>query len=64
METVEIQELLYNWNKNGLLQEDPYTSEILGAAKAVVMAAEERQYMSESDGEVSIQHCDVIYIHY
>jgi hypothetical protein len=63
METVEIQELLSNWNKNGLLQEDPYTSKILSAATAVVVAASERQYMDRSDGEASIQHYYVIYIH-
>lgn len=63
MDTVEVQELLCNWNKNGLLQEDPYTVEILSAAAAVVTAAVERQYIDRSDSVVSIQHYDVWYIH-
>ena len=63
MDTVEVQELLCNWHKNGLLQEDPYTVEILSAATAVVTAAAERQHIDRSDSEVSIQHHDVSYIH-
>ena len=35
METVQIQELLGNWNKNGLLYEDEYVNELLIKATAV-----------------------------
>ena len=56
MDTVEIQELLCNWIKNRLLQVDPYTTEILGAATAVVIAAQERQHINGSDDEISTKH--------
>jgi len=57
METVEIQELLGNWNKNGLLHEDEYVNELLMKATAVVEKAEERQNIDiemGGDDEVSI----------
>lgn len=43
METVQIHELLGNWDKNGLLQEDGYVNELLMEAAAVVEKAEKRQ---------------------
>ena len=58
METVQIQELLGNWNKNGLLHEDEYVNELLTEAMAVVEKADERQDIDiemGSDDEVSIQ---------
>ena len=41
METVQIQELIGNWNKNGLLHEDEYVNELLMKATAVVEEANE-----------------------
>ena len=43
METVQIQELIGNWNKNGLLYKDEYVNELLMEATAVVKKAEKRQ---------------------
>ncbi|PVH98911.1 hypothetical protein DM02DRAFT_656877 [Periconia macrospinosa] len=43
METVQIQEIMGNWNKNGLLHEDEYVNKLLMKATAVVEKAEERQ---------------------
>jgi hypothetical protein len=66
METVEIQELLGNWNKNGLLHEDEYVNWLLMKATAVVEKAEERQNIDiemGGDDEVSIKCHDIMYIH-
>lgn len=57
METVQIQELMGNWNKNGLLHGDEYVNELLMKATAVVEKAEERQNIDieiSGDDEVSI----------
>ena len=43
MKTVQIQELISNWNKNGLLYEDEYANELLMKATAVIKKADERQ---------------------
>ena len=50
METVQIQELIGNWNKNGLLHEDEYINELLMEVTAVVKKAEKRQN-SEMGGD-------------
>jgi hypothetical protein len=57
IETVNIQELLGNWNKNGLLHEDEYVNKLLIKATAVVEKAKERQNIDiemGGDDEVSI----------
>ena len=66
METVQIQELIGNWNKNGLVHEDDYVNELLMTATAVAEKADERLNIDIEmcgDDEVSIQYRDVIYIH-
>ena len=50
METVEIQELLGNQNKNGLLHEEEYVNKLLMKAAAVVKKAEERQNIDSEMG--------------
>ena len=42
METVQIQKLVGNWNKNELLHEDEYVNELLVKATAVVEKADKR----------------------
>lgn len=72
MQTVEIQELMGNWNKNGLLHEDEDVEKLLKEAAAVVQAAKERQDENEdveisdndNDSGVSIPYYDIIYILY
>ena len=67
MHTVQIQELIGNWNKNGLLHEDEYVNELLIKATGVVEKAEERKNIDiemGGDDEVSIQYHDIMYIHY
>ncbi len=51
METVQIQELIGNWNKNGLLHEDEYVNELLMEAAAVVEKAEKRQDSEMGGGD-------------
>ena len=50
METVQIQELIGNWNKNGLLHEDEHVNELLMEATAVVEKAE-KMHNSEMGGD-------------
>jgi hypothetical protein len=57
METVQIQELLGNWNKNGLLHEDEYVNELLIKATALVEKAEERQNSKPWPILYIRQHC-------
>jgi hypothetical protein len=67
METVQIQELLGNWNKNGLLHEDEYVNELLMRATAVVEKADERHNIDMEmggDDEVSIHYHGIRCIHY
>ena len=57
MDTVQIQELIGNWDKNGLLHEDEYVNELLMKATSVVEKADERQNIDiemGGGGEVSI----------
>ena len=58
IETIQIQELIGNWNKNGLLHEDGYVNELLVKVAAVVREADERRNINVEMGgydEVSIQ---------
>jgi hypothetical protein len=67
METVQIQELIGNWNKNGLVHEDEYVNELLMKATTAVEKADERENIDIEmgrDDEVSIQYRDIMYIHY
>ena len=59
METVQIQELIGNWNKNGLLHEDEYVNELLMKATAVVEKADERQ-----NSDIEMGGADEVSIHY
>ncbi|PVH91276.1 hypothetical protein DM02DRAFT_664169 [Periconia macrospinosa] len=43
METIQIQELIGNWNKNGLLHEEEYVNELLMKATAAVEKADKWQ---------------------
>ena len=75
METVQIQELLGSWNRNGLLHEDEHVVELLKKAKKVAQNAtarpieqqvddeDEYSIIDESDGEVSTQHHDIMYMY-
>lgn len=66
VETIQIQELMGSWNKNGLLHEDEYINDLLMNATAVVEKADKRQNIDVDFGydKVSIQYHDVMYIHY
>jgi len=50
METVQTQELMCNWNKNGLLHEPESVNELLMQAAAVVEKADERRQDVEMGG--------------
>jgi hypothetical protein len=72
MDIVEVQELIGNWNMNGLLREEAYVIELLDKVAAMMMDEEQqnadenedqddiRMYEAVGDDEVSFQHHDII----
>jgi hypothetical protein len=49
---VEIQELIENWNKNGLLQEEEQVDELLKKAAAALQTELDNERANENDGDI------------